>query len=897
MNKITFPLRLEMRNPEVQNLQDALQMLLDRGIILVSNENIRQQLTAAIQPEREQQLFGNVTAKVVAIFQRERLLEASGTVDEPTADSLNRILGELGLLEEIEVDVEEYTVSGQVANPDGAGITGLIVRAYDKCLGKENELAVGRTDTDGRYSLTYQVDQLINPARKQANLLVRVSSPANDPKTSSPLIINALAHEVVNLVIGEESYRGPDLYSRIHERLTEYLEDVALDDIEPRDLYCLANNTELNTEWVHHYIRARQWEKQWEEFPAEVFFAWFRSGLPTEWGNLLSRNLDELTSSIEQAAEKNHVSRATLLYIEKLDASLIEWRSNYVITGNDRPVSQASLGQLLEASALSQEQSRALIRQWQTFEGEASKFWAAQRDVLGETVSDDLDLTLQLGALTRNHLPLINTLKNQADIRRFTDIARFTKEDWLRLFKESNLEMPSDLLGENVANQQQAYAEALTRLTESLLPTRVLAEAFRRDTDFDSEQLDRFFLQNQEFEYRSQSVRSYLEDNPDALADFSDPASVQLELEALQRVFHLCPAINRQAVAKVLWQNQMHSAWAIMLQGEEALIDLFKDEQTTAKKVYKQAQSVHQVSYAVWLQSLDQNNSFGFVFPPGMYKIEGSPDLESLFGAQGYCECKHCMSFFSPSAYLVDLYLYLQKARLSSNNASAPVDTVLEKLFERRPDLGNIKLDCENAMTPLPYIDLINEVLENAILPRAYTYTPTKIGNKTFTLPFAIKSDPVPQTEADPDTLKAYPQHLNPDVYQILQTGDQEQGLNYPWNLPFNLWAEEVRVYLGHLDVPRWQLMESAVGQGSAASDVASEYLGLTPAKKQILLDTDSIAGKLDQYWGIPGALGKLATVETFLKQSGFSYEQLLQLLELRYVSGRRSRSNIGCQI
>ena len=39
----------------------------------------------------------------------------------------------------------------------------------------------------------------------------------------------------------------------------------------------------------------------------------------------------------------------------------------------------------------------------------------------------------------------------------------------------------------------------------------------------------------------------------------------------------------------------------------------------------------------------------------------------------------------------------------------------LDLLFERRSDLGNILLNCENTNTVIPYLDIVNEVLENAI--------------------------------------------------------------------------------------------------------------------------------------------------------------------------------------
>ena len=36
-------------------------------------------------------------------------------------------------------------------------------------------------------------------------------------------------------------------------------------------------------------------------------------------------------------------------------------------------------------------------------------------------------------------------------------------------------------------------------------------------------------------------------------------------------------------------------------------------------------------------------------------------------------------------------------------------------LLARRPDLAELPLTCENTLTPLPYIDLVNELLEARI--------------------------------------------------------------------------------------------------------------------------------------------------------------------------------------
>src|SRR6185436_15743823 len=53
---------------------------------------------------------------------------------------------------------------------------------------------------------------------------------------------------------------------------------------------------------------------------------------------------------------------------------------------------------------------------------------------------------------------------------------------------------------------------------------------------------------------------------------------------------------------------------------------------------------------------------------------------------------------------------FLEKSQPNQDN-----QTPLDVLLARRPDLEHLKLTCENTETPLPYIDLVNEVLESYI--------------------------------------------------------------------------------------------------------------------------------------------------------------------------------------
>jgi hypothetical protein len=82
------------------------------------------------------------------------------------------------------------------------------------------------------------------------------------------------------------------------------------------------------------------------------------------------------------------------------------------------------------------------------------------------------------------------------------------------------------------------------------------------------------------------------------------------------------------------------------------------------------------------------------------------------FGSPADCECEDCNSVFSPAAYLVDIMQYLDHCK-----SNGPVSqSVLQVLFERRPDIGNLLLTCENTNTEIPYIDLVNEIMEYYVL-------------------------------------------------------------------------------------------------------------------------------------------------------------------------------------
>lgn len=125
MNRITFPLKRQTNDPEVADLQDALQFLVNRLALLADDQAAARKLTALLIQERATQTFGRSTGELVSNFQREQRLQASGEVDEPTANALNALLKKLDPLEPA---VRPHIVSGTVRREDGLPLQGIWVR-------------------------------------------------------------------------------------------------------------------------------------------------------------------------------------------------------------------------------------------------------------------------------------------------------------------------------------------------------------------------------------------------------------------------------------------------------------------------------------------------------------------------------------------------------------------------------------------------------------------------------------------------------------------------------------------------------------------------------------------------------------------------------------------------
>ena len=173
----------------------------------------------------------------------------------------------------------------------------------------------------------------------------------------------------------------------------------------------------------------------------------------------------------------------------------------------------------------------------------------------------------------------------------------------------------------------------------------------------------------------------------------------------------------------------------------------------------------------------------------------------------------------------------------------------------RRPEIGYIELTCENSNTPVLYIDLACEIMEDRVAPGpmftlaaglAADFAPgapdanivNAFGANGVTLSAAAKITAkdefnnwvihdtaqtylvvskiggldvsvLRQTHLTADELSASPEYVNTKAYDVLRKAV------YPSALPFDLFTEEVRAYLGAMNVQRALLMETFRGPGA----------------------------------------------------------------------------------
>jgi len=466
--------------------------------------------------------------------------------------------------------------------------------------------------------------------------------------------------------------------------------------------------------------RKVQAEKRTQHRPritAEVYYGWFRQGLPVELPGLWSRSKDKLIATLKGSIALNIVPQRLAKQIEAIGSALDEVLVDWLLepAGHQQA---GSLGDLLSTMPrrLSPAKERivaAAIRD--QAETGADFVKRLKKHKLNDKEIAAVQVTRDLGEMTGNHPALVRELQglraDDAD-ESLRFLASCTPLQWLELAVKHGAPA-SNSVG------PELYAERLERAVEAKYPTAVFASRVKSGrlelNDPVIETAATFLASHPELELKGQNARQFVQSK----AKSHTAAQKEQLIKGLQGIQRIQKLTRNWQEAGALLNVGIKSSLDLVQGGRVALAKTVGDRISIerANDLYTYAFNVHDTIIALLANTHLMLSLRTFeVFQPSddsvVPNLDGYPNVRTLFGNLATCACDHCQSVLSPAAYLIDLMRFLDT---SGGGNGTGTSGPLSVLLARRPDIADLKLTCANSGTEVPYIDLVMEILENAI--------------------------------------------------------------------------------------------------------------------------------------------------------------------------------------
>ncbi|MBL1098335.1 neuraminidase-like domain-containing protein [Streptomyces coffeae] len=847
-------------------------------------------------------------------------------------------------------------VSGVVRDQFGGPLSGVVVQAFDRDLRQEQSLGQKAVDGNGVYEITYSTAQFARAEKDSADLVLTVVK-AGVVLLRSPVHYNAPPDYTVDLALEGAVYAGPsewEVQTGVLNPLLDGLNPIDLTESgQHQDLSFLVGETgytalEISI-WMMSWRLADRTRQYGTSLPPEALFAFLRQGEPSIvpesllaalphpdrfllLADGLLRTLSTMPPHRQRAllvkAVDDHLVPAGLRAdIDKLLAVLAQIKLRFTGAINVGG-GKGTVGELLNVLRVPDGEKQKILAVMSDHTGLLADLWkrlAADTSIQAATVKK-VQTAVELASLTRNHVPLVAVLTDKIVSGPLTQraLAQFSRQQWFGVFEMqgpggSLVGVPDDIDGATPEERKKAYAAILDQKFEQAFPTASLAaKILSPDSPRPAPQLSRnvaeFLDAHPDFQLDSFRIDHYLAERqrrgyedgdsagnpPTVLVD----AELRAELESVQRVFKLQPTFT---AANALLTRGIDSAQQIYFMGEGQFLSLLGGSPISpdeAQRIYRKAENAYALALTIFA---DYNRALNGAVPaalpdpdaeplPSLRAARELPSLQTLFGSLDHCHCADCRSVYSPAAHFVDVLRFLGD-RGTQGTTVHRGKSVRQVLLERRPDLGDTELSCENTNTAVPYIDLVNEVLEDIVAPSAVVLLDVGIEPMLLEGPIApevlaeLRAKGVPmaddaqvyapdvngrwvirdsahsyavfhhesalglratrQTTGSAAEVRANPEHLNHAAYTKLA------GEVFPFSLPFDLAGEQSRGYLDQLGVPQQRLFalfqqSSSDGSTRTPSDaqVDCALLDIGDTERQVL--TDTLTGRQPwEFWGL----------------------------------------------
>ncbi|MGH9929231.1 MAG: neuraminidase-like domain-containing protein, partial [Pyrinomonadaceae bacterium] len=805
---------------------------------------------------------------------------------------------------------EPFVVRGKVRDVDGNLLVGIVVQAFDKDLRSEELLGEATTNNAGEYEIRYSDQQFSRAEKGNADLVVKAFTADNALLVASPVLFNAPPSAEMDLTIPVENWQPLSLFEKIEGALVPLLGDLKVDaleeDTEHQDLSFLSGETGFEKGIFARFVIAHKLVQ--DGLPPEFWFALLaranssfeftenrslKEQVATILDSLPSLDAIAVRKSLTRALDQKDIPEAFREKVADWIESSLKFVAGRLVSGETKPTFVKSA---LEDAGIhgpeKQEVFARLFNEHKRLTPELLAVLETDKTFAAAEISD-LRTSFRLAELTNGDFSVVKMLKEEIDVRHpesVRSLAKKSESEWVNVVKEKyaagDIQLPFETVetaGQIEFSPAEVYGKTLERQFREAFPTAAFTGGLERALQNGgapglghAEGLKGFLEAHEDFELLNHSVDDYLKNkvNSDFRA-LAEDENFRLEVKAVQRVFKFAP--NFEAAHGVL-ADGVHSGQMIYRMGESEFVRRYAGSpgftEESARVAWNRAADTYGTVLTVVadLKALDADV---LALKNNNEALSKFPNWNNLFKTGDLCECEHCRSVLSPAAYFADLLMFLKDRKTTTKNSA---DTVKDILFRRRPDLGYLGLNCANALTPLPYIDTVCEVLEDVVAAgendrelKGLTTMPAALPSATLTRikTFLIlsnssdaevslsqvdpmdpnrwvlhgndvtylvkkKSPPNPHffaeilsnTESSAAELRAYPQYVNPKAY------DKLRAAKYPHTLPFDLFAEEVRAAFQKSNLQRWDLMRTLRGPAAPNNptdgDVAAEYFGIS---------------------------------------------------------------------
>lgn len=681
------------------------------------------------------------------------------------------------------------------------------IKLFAKTFGSEQLLNETKTDEKGIFNLHYYKD----PATTRLDLLVKVYySGKEKPDFISDLQIDVKENLKIDFLVTGDKYIGVSKVTDTFNKIDLLVENsgVALKDLTDNDVKLLTLDNEIDEDTANKYIRAKQLMTDMNvtspNITDEVLFGLMKKGISVEPAQMLVQDKIILYNTIIDAVDSNVINSGEIIDEENPSNNISkeQWAENVAADLKKLAVSLAeNIDSEVEGKFtlydtlkdIDSTKRRSFLEHYVLNEEQDEIFWRniVENTDITETETNKLKYNFDLAKISDFSKEIYDELYDYSVTNAIDSIENLSKSNTNWTVFASGItdinKFPDYIEGETLAEKQAFLAKLLKNKIETKFPSNVLS----------------VHILNSGTEYSA--VKTYLQSNPNFVFGETKADDTEDDLKAIQRLFNILPLTEKSEILDILWANNIKSAHDIVKLGQKEFNKLFISSDISTdliNETFANAQKKHSQVITTFAKYSNKTSA------TDTYVLKtrtNADDLESIFTSFDYCDCKDCRSTLSPAAYLTDNLAFLNSIDNGGGN-------LFNKLTERRPDIEQTLLNCKNTDTPVPYIDIINEVLEEAVSPYMAT-------------------ENYPQTDWESDEIDANPEHFNSSAYSKL--ADYTQGSISPLKLPYNYWNDEAKSFLSHFNLK----LSSIIELFNETSDIneSISYLGISAEDKQFI--------------------------------------------------------------